>query len=157
MSYDETCEHGRWRGYDTPCPECEAEYAALRARVRAGEEPCPICGGGYRHRDYLAAMHTLAMATPTGGMDASGGEDLLTRVEWVVGEAARLREQLRSLTNAWVHVGALIVQMPTSTECHHHRNGHYVIDTESDHRELVMREWCRLEHERRAKAAGRRG
>lgn len=41
MSGPDTCEHGT--DVSRRCDECEAEGAAWRARVQAGEEDCPIC------------------------------------------------------------------------------------------------------------------
>lgn len=56
--------------HEHPCAECTAEGEAFRARVRAGEEACPICcgeGGGYR------CTHGHWHAMP--GLNCPGEED----------------------------------------------------------------------------------
>jgi len=41
MSSRAVCAHGTWDA--RPCKECEAEGAARRAKVQAGDEVCPVC------------------------------------------------------------------------------------------------------------------
>ena len=66
-----------------------------------------------------------------------------------------LEEEKARLLTDWLKLCAAIVRMPQDVECHHHRKGNYVIDTDRTHREPLIRLYLKQRGERATIDAGK--